>query len=118
MVDKREALQSVSDISERYGLKVEPKAYIENISVGLQQRVEILKALYRKAKILILDEPTGVLTPQEVEELFEVIAALRDSGVAIIIITHKLEEVKAISNRVYVLRRGELVGECRNCGCN
>jgi simple sugar transport system ATP-binding protein len=111
IIDYKEARRQVAAISERYGLEVDPDANIESISVGLQQRVEILKALYRDAKILILDEPTAVLTPQEVDELFEVIKALRDSGVSIIIITHKLEEIRDITERVYILRRGQMVGE-------
>lgn len=112
-IDYREARRQVRDLSQRFGLRIDPDARIENLSVGLQQRVEILKALYRQANILILDEPTAVLTPQEVEELFEVIKALRDGGKSIIIITHKLEEVKAISDRVYILRRGRIEGERR-----
>ncbi len=110
-IDYRTARKQVKELSDRYGLRIDPDAKIENLSVGLQQRVEILKALYRQARILILDEPTAVLTPQEVEEFFTVIQGLRDSGVSIIIITHKLEEVKAISNRVYILRRGRVEGE-------
>jgi simple sugar transport system ATP-binding protein len=111
VIDYKTARKQVAELSERYGLRVDPDERIMNLSVGLQQRVEILKALYRQAKILILDEPTAVLTPQEVEELFAVITSLRDSGVSIIIITHKLEEVKAIANRVYILRRGRIEGE-------
>lgn len=111
VVNRKEARQQVKELSERYHLSVDPDSRIEDISVGLQQRVEILKALYRNAEILILDEPTAVLTPQEVDELFTVIRTLRDQGVSIIIITHKLEEVKAISDRVYILRKGEVVGE-------
>lgn len=110
-IDYKEARREVKEISEKYGLKIDPDATIESLSVGLQQRVEILKALYRQAKILILDEPTAVLTPQEVDELFDVIRELRNSGVSVIIITHKLEEVMAISDRVYILRGGEVVGE-------
>ncbi len=110
-IDYREARKRVKELSETYGLKIDPDAMIENLSVGLQQRVEILKALYRDARILILDEPTAVLTPQEVEELFGVIKELRASGVSIIIITHKLEEVLDISDRVYILRRGKIEGE-------
>jgi len=110
-IDYKQAREEVKAISEKHGLKVDPDATVESLSVGLQQRVEILKALYRKANILILDEPTAVLTPQEVDELFEVIKGLRDSGVSVIIITHKLEEVMAISDRVYILRGGEVVGE-------
>ncbi|MDR1894462.1 MAG: ABC transporter ATP-binding protein [Spirochaetales bacterium] len=109
-VDYKAAREEVRALSERYHLHVDLDEKIENLSVGLQQRVEILKALYRKAKILILDEPTAVLTPQEVDELFVVIRKLVETGVSIIIITHKLEEVKAISDRVYILRRGEITG--------
>jgi general nucleoside transport system ATP-binding protein len=111
MIDYRTARREVQELSDRHGLRIDPDAKIENLSVGLQQRVEILKALYRKARILILDEPTAVLTPQEVEEFFSVIRGLRDSGVSIIIITHKLEEVRAIAHRVYILRRGRIEGE-------
>lgn len=110
-IDYKTAREQVVNISEKYGLKVDPDEKIENLSVGLQQRVEILKALYREAKVLILDEPTAVLTPQEVDELFGVVKELHKSGVSIILITHKLEEVMTISDRVYVLRGGELVGE-------
>ena len=110
-VDTKLAREEVVELSQRFGLVVDADARIETLSVGLQQRVEILKALYRKARILILDEPTAVLTPQEVDQLFGVIRTLRDSGVSIIIITHKLEEVKKISDRVYILRRGDMVGE-------
>lgn len=111
VIDHKRAKKSVKELSEQHQLPINPNEIIENLSVGLQQRVEILKALYREAKILILDEPTAVLTPQEVDELFMVIRGLRDKGVSIIIITHKLEEVKEISDRVYILRRGKLVGE-------
>ncbi len=111
VIDYRTAREEVLSLSRTYHLEIDPDARIETLSVGLQQRVEILKALYRKARILILDEPTAVLTPQEVEELFVVVRKLIEGGVSIIIITHKLEEVKAIADRVYVLRRGELVGE-------
>ncbi len=111
IIDYKKAKETVRDISRRYHLTINPDDRIENISVGLQQRVEILKALYREAKILILDEPTAVLTPQEVEELFKVVRELRNRGVSIIIITHKLEEVMQISKRVYILRRGKVAGE-------
>jgi simple sugar transport system ATP-binding protein len=110
-IDYRQAHKEVVELSNKYGLHIDPDAPVETLSVGVQQRVEILKALYRQAKILILDEPTAVLTPQEVDELFEVIDGLRKGGVSVIIITHKLEEVKAISDRVYILRGGEVVGE-------
>ncbi len=110
IIDYKSARKEVAELSEKYHLEVDPDAIIETLSVGLQQRVEILKALYRKARILILDEPTAVLTPHEVDQLFTVIQKLRESGVSMIIITHKLEEVKAISDRVYILRRGKCEG--------
>ncbi|HUV08575.1 MAG TPA: ABC transporter ATP-binding protein [Spirochaetia bacterium] len=111
IINYRQAREEVGRLAERYHLSIDPEAKIGTLAVGLQQRVEILKALYRKARILILDEPTAVLTPQEVEELFLVIEELRKTGVSIIIITHKLEEVMQVSDRVYILRRGRLVGE-------
>ncbi len=111
-LDIREAEKLVSDLSERYHLNVDPKALIRNIPVGMQQRVEILKALSRGAKILILDEPTAVLTPQEVEELYAVMQALREGGHTIIFITHKLGEIKEITDRVTVLRDGRKVATC------
>ena len=107
----KQARRRVVEISERYGLAVDPDARLEDLSVGMQQRVEILKALYRDARVLILDEPTAVLTPREVGELFAVLKRLAESGTSIIIITHKLEEVMDLSDRVYILRRGEMVGE-------
>jgi simple sugar transport system ATP-binding protein len=109
----RKARARVAELSERYGLAVDPDAKVEDLSVGLQQRVEILKALFRDARVLILDEPTAVLTPREVEELFAVLRRLAESGTAIIIITHKLEEVKSLSSRVYILSKGEIKGELR-----
>lgn len=112
VIDYRKAREEVKNLSEKYGLHVDPDALIETMPVGLQQRVEILKALYRKANVLILDEPTAVLTPQEVDELFGVIKTLVETGVSVIIITHKLDEVKEISDRSYILRRGEISGEC------
>jgi len=112
LIDYKTAREEVRALSEKYRLNVDPDALIENLAVGLQQRVEILKALYRKANVLILDEPTAVLTPQEVDELFEVVKTLVATGVSVIIITHKLEEVKEISDRSYILRRGEISGEC------
>ncbi len=100
----------IRELSKKYGLEVEPKQKIEEVSVSVKQRVEILKMLYRDAEILIFDEPTAVLTPQEIEFLLKIITNLRDSGKTIILITHKLEEIKKISDRFAVLRRGELVG--------
>ncbi len=109
--DLKKADSQVRALSREYGLAVDPKAVVGEISVGLQQRVEILKTLYRGADILILDEPTAVLTPQETEELFGVIRKIvREKEMTIIIITHKLYEVMAISDRVGVMRRGKLVG--------
>jgi general nucleoside transport system ATP-binding protein len=99
----------VQELSTRFGLAVNPGARIESISVGQQQRVEILKALFRGAEILILDEPTAVLTPQEAEELFEIIRSLQAEGKSIIFISHKLNEVLAIADRITVLRRGKTV---------
>ncbi len=109
--DRKEARAIVKDLSERYGLEVPLNKKIKDISVGQRQKVEILKALYQEAEVLILDEPTAVLTPQEVLDLLEVIANLRDLGRTIIIITHKLKETMAIADRVYVLREGQMVGE-------
>lgn len=100
----------ISELIKKVGIKIDPNAVIEDISVGLQQRVEILKALYRKARILILDEPTAVLTPQEANELFVTLGNLKKQGVTIIFITHKLREIMAVCDRVTVLRRGKVVG--------
>ncbi len=110
-LDRRRATQRIRELSEQYGLAVDPDAIVENIAVGVQQRVEIIKTLYREAEILILDEPTAVLTPQETEELFEIMHSLTDQGKSIMFITHKLKEVMAIADRVIVLRDGRLVGE-------
>jgi len=108
-VDINLANKTVRDLSEKYGLKVDPKAKVETLSVGIEQRIEIIKVLYRGAEILILDEPTAVLVPQEVDELFEILRSLKDQGKTIIFITHKLQEVMAISDRVTVMRRGKVV---------
>jgi len=110
MLDLAAARQAVRELSEHYGLEVDPDAVVEDLPVGVQQRVEILKALYRQARILVLDEPTAVLTPQEVEDLFRVMQGLRERGVSIIFITHKLKEVLAIADRITVMRRGKVVG--------
>ncbi|MDI7862836.1 ABC transporter ATP-binding protein [Rhizobiaceae bacterium n13] len=96
-------------LEEEYGLEVDPDAVIEELPVGLQQRVEILKAMYRGAEILILDEPTGVLTPAEADHLFRILGVLRDQGKTVIFITHKLREIMAITDEVSVMRRGEMV---------
>ena len=110
MVDISRANKIVRELSEQYGLKVDPTAKVETLSVGIEQRIEIIKVLYRGAEILILDEPTAVLTPQEVDELFEIMRSLKDQGKTIIFITHKLQEVTAISDAVTVMRRGKIVG--------
>ena len=109
-IDKRAANQRVRELSEQYGLEIDPTAEVDDLPVGLQQRVEIIKALYRHADILILDEPTAVLTPQEANELFRIMRDLTDRGVSIIFITHKLKEVLAVADRIVVLRGGRSVG--------
>jgi ABC-type uncharacterized transport system ATPase subunit len=108
--DRRRASSIVEELSVRYGLPVEPNAFVEELPVGVQQRVEILKALYRDASLLILDEPTAVLTPQEADDLFEAIRGLQASGRSIVFISHKLREHRALADRVSVLRRGAIVG--------
>jgi simple sugar transport system ATP-binding protein len=110
LLDRNSARARLLDLSKQYGLPVDPDAVVEDLPVGVQQRVEILKALYRKADLLILDEPTAVLTPSEVDELFRVIRTLKESGRGVIFITHKLKEVMAIADRITVLRRGQVVG--------
>ena len=106
----KEASQRIKTLSQQYGLNVEPDARIEDISVGMQQRVEILKMLYRNAEVLIFDEPTAVLTPQEIQDLLKIMRNLIDEGKSIILITHKLREIKAIADRCTVIRRGKYVG--------
>jgi general nucleoside transport system ATP-binding protein len=110
VLDRRKASKLVRELSERYGLAVDPDALVEDLPVGVQQRVEILKALSHDAKVLILDEPTAVLTPQEIDELMDIMRALREQGTSIIFITHKLREVKAVGDRISVIRRGKVVG--------
>ncbi|RQD72804.1 MAG: ATP-binding cassette domain-containing protein, partial [Halanaerobium sp. MSAO_Bac5] len=109
MLDRKKAKKDVQRISKQYGLFVDPDSKIRDISVGMQQRVEIIKTLYRGAELLIFDEPTAVLTPQEIKELFEIFRSLKEQGKTIIFITHKLKEVKAISDRITVLRGGKSV---------
>jgi len=106
----REASARIRALSKQYGLDVEPDAKIEDISVGMQQRVEILKMLYRNSEVLIFDEPTAVLTPQEIQELVKIMRNLLTEGKSIILITHKLKEIKAIADRCTVIRRGKVVG--------
>ena len=108
--DLREAQKRVDQLSRSYGLQVDPTAKIEDLPVGMQQRVEIIKTLYRGAEILILDEPTAVLTPQETEELFSVLKRLKENGKTIIFISHKLNEVMEISDRITVMRQGKVTG--------
>ncbi len=108
-LDIKKAIKQVEDLSAQYGLYVDPNAKIEDISVGMQQRVEILKALYRGADILILDEPTAVLTPHEIDELMEIIKNLSDQGKTIIIITHKLKEIKMSADNCTIIRRGKKI---------
>ncbi len=111
LVDLDEARDRVVELSERYGLEIDPDALVEDLPVGMQQRVEILKALYRNADVLIMDEPTGVLTPQEADHLLGVLRELTETGLGIIFITHKLREVLAIADDIVVLRNGQVVGE-------
>jgi ABC-type uncharacterized transport system ATPase subunit len=107
--DRKELNASILEISQKYGLEINPEAYVSSLSVGEQQRVEIIKLLYRNAELLILDEPTGVLTPQETESFFNVLRKLRDDGHSVIVITHRIPEVMSITDRVTVLRDGKNV---------
>jgi general nucleoside transport system ATP-binding protein len=111
LLDRSRARRRVQELSERYGLQVNPDAVVEDLPVGVQQRVEIIKALLRDASVLILDEPTAVLTPGETEDLFRVMRELRAGGRSIVFISHKLKEVQAIADDVTVIRRGRVVGE-------
>src|SRR2546429_1248880 len=117
-LDLRKAADEIRKVSDEFKLTVDPNATIENLSVGQQQRVELLKALYRHAEILILDEPTAVVTPQEVEEFFAILRGMREQGKTIVIITHKLSEVLAISDNVTVMRDGKVVGEVKTSATN
>jgi ABC-type uncharacterized transport system ATPase subunit len=110
VIDTKTAAKRISELSTHYGLNVDPNAKIEDISVGMQQRVEILKMLYRNAEVLILDEPTAVLTPQEIQELIKILKNLVKEGKSIILITHKLKEIKAAADRCTVIRRGKHIG--------
>jgi ABC-type uncharacterized transport system ATPase subunit len=111
LLDRRKARRDVRELSRRYGLEVDPDALVENLPVGIQQRVEIIKALVREAAVLILDEPTAVLTPAETQDLFRIVRQLRDGGTSIVFISHKLKEVQAIADTITVLRRGAVAGE-------
>ncbi len=109
-LDKSQARKKIIELSERYGLKVNPDALIEDISVGMQQRVEIIKMLYRENEILIFDEPTAVLTPQEIKDLLKIMRGLAEEGKSILFITHKLNEIMALADRCTVLRKGKCIG--------
>jgi len=109
-IDIQSAAKRIEDLSKQYGLNVDPHAKIEDISVGMQQRVEILKTLYRNAEVLIFDEPTAVLTPMEIQELMKIMKNLVNEGKSIILITHKLKEIKAVADRCTVIRRGKTIG--------
>ena len=117
-LDLKKAAAEIRKVSTEFGLSVDPNATIESLSVGQQQRVELLKVLYRHAQLLILDEPTAVLTPQEVEEFFVILRNMREQGKTIVIITHKLSEVLAISDDVTVMRDGKVVGEVKTSETN
>ena len=112
-LDIDDAREKILALSHKYGLDVDPDAYIKDLPVGTQQRVEIIKSLYRHAKVLILDEPTAVLTPQEIEDLFKILHSLTEQGISIIFITHKLKEVLAIADRITVLRNGKVEGAAK-----
>ncbi len=111
LLDRRQARRDVRELSERYGLDVNPDAIVEELPVGVQQRVEIIKALLREATVLVLDEPTSVLTPGETDDLFRIMRELRAGGRSIVFISHKLKEVQAIADTITVIRRGKVVGE-------
>ncbi|MDG2478764.1 MAG: ABC transporter ATP-binding protein, partial [Aquiluna sp.] len=113
VIDLAKAKQQVIEISERFGFNVDPDALIADLPVGVQQRVEIIKALSRDAKVLVLDEPTAVLTPQETDELMEIMRQLAATGTSIVFITHKLREVKAVADKITVIRLGKVVGAAK-----
>src|ERR687886_884198 len=117
-IDLRKAAREIRALSDEFRLSVDPEALVHDLSVGQQQRVELLKALYRHARRLILDEPTAVLTPQEVEEFFAILRRMREQGKTVIIITHKLSEVLAISDEVTVMRDGRVVGRVQTKDTN
>jgi simple sugar transport system ATP-binding protein len=115
LLDTKKILDEVKEFCDQYRLSVDLDAPVYTLPVGFQQRVEILKALYRGADILILDEPTAVLTPQEVEELFKAMRVLKEQGKTVVFISHKLKEVLAICDRITVLKRGQVVGTVITC---
>jgi general nucleoside transport system ATP-binding protein len=113
ILDRGKAARTVRELSEWYGLAVNPDALVADLPVGVQQRVEIIKALAHNAEVLILDEPTAVLTPQEIDELLQIMRRLKEMGTSIVFISHKLKEVQRIADRITVIRRGKVVGEAR-----
>ena len=117
-LDKKKCEEQVSGLVEKFGFKIDLQEKVENLSVGMRQRVEILKTLYRGADIVILDEPTAVLTPQEVDELFKILRQLKKDGKTIVFITHKLNETMALSDRITVLRKGKVVCRCNTSETN
>jgi len=117
-LDLPRARQHVRDVAERFGFEVDPDAIVGDLPVGVQQRVEIIKALSRDAKVLVFDEPTAVLTPQETDELMAIMRQLRDEGTSIVFITHKLREVRAVADRITVIRLGKVVGEASPTASN
>jgi general nucleoside transport system ATP-binding protein len=117
-LDLEAAIKATEDLSRRYGLRVDPRSRVADLSVGVRQRVEILKSLYREARILVLDEPTSVLTPQETEDLFSVLKELVADGLSIILITHKLGELLGVSDRITIIRDGHVVDTVRTAGTN
>ena len=117
-IQRKEARKKVEELSEKYGLKVDLDAKVEDITVGMQQRVEILKMLYRDNEILIFDEPTAVLTPQEIDELMATMKEFAREGKSILFISHKLNEIMAVADRVTVLRKGKCIGTVNTCDTN
>ena len=115
-LQKKEAREKVMALSEKYGLQIDPDALVEDITVGMQQRTEILKMLYRDNEILIFDEPTAVLTPQEIEELMDIMRGLAEEGKSILFISHKLNEIMAVADRCTVLRKGKYIGTVDKIG--
>ncbi len=113
LLNVEQARKQVREISDRFGFDINPDAVIEDLPVGAQQRVEIIKALSREARVLILDEPTAVLTPQETDEFLDIVRQLRDAGTAVVLITHKLREVQAVADEITVIRRGKVVGQAK-----
>ena len=117
-MDRKKCEEKVQELVDRFGFKIDLSETVKNLSVGMRQRVEILKTLYRGADIIILDEPTAVLTPQEVDELFKILRQLKDDGKTIIFITHKLNETMALSDRITVIRKGKVVFKCATSETN